>query len=125
MSDLQSKTDEELNVMLAEMVGWKCEPTPFKRHSLEIVSRNGAWWHPSVAGCQFRPPDYCSSLDEVAKVEAGLTDEQQVSYAKTLWDSVGPTSDFKGSKGFWHVSFKHATAAARQRTIALIETLQP
>lgn len=115
MSDLQSKTDEELNVMLAELAGW----TNITKNHRGLIGTV-----PPERGFHFEKLKFCSSLDEVAKAEAGLTDEHQVSYAKTLWDSVGPTSDFKGSKGFWHVGFKHATAAARQRTIALIETLQ-
>lgn len=123
MSDLQSKTDGELNVMLAELVGWKSHP-PFKGQD------PNSCWDDEFLYNQFSrypiPPDgelikngklvlmplFCASLDEVARVEAGLIYDQPdhtkiVRYETLLCDNVE-----------WPIR-----SSARQRTIALISTL--
>lgn len=127
MSDLQSKTDEELNVTLAELVGWKFWQNKY-----------GTWVATNPFGAELAVPGtieqafdtlaerlglprYCSSLDEVAKVEAGLTDEQQAEYVERYLPFYsGAETREQGPIDFW----KLATATARHRTIALIQTLK-
>lgn len=109
MSDLQSKTGEELNEQLAKLVGWKCRceswpSKPYQRIAWNPPSSNDHVW---LASC----PRFSASLDEVARVEAGLTIYQQTIYSNLLW----PTG---------YAAFCAITATARQRTIALIQTLQ-
>lgn len=104
MSDLQSKTDEELNVMLAQLAGHKIDAPP--------------WVGIRENGMRYRLPDYCSSLDEVAKVEAGLTDEQHNRFRHNL-RVITSGADIK------FMAFRELiSATARQRTLALIQTLQ-
>lgn len=118
MTDLQSKTNEELNVMLAKCLGWK-----------RLTEAEG--WGAQICKTHMLKPDeeliaspskYCSDLNEVARVEAGLkgqahssaTTELERTYRDNLAKAIGCS---------WYQSAKLIFASARQRTLALISTL--
>lgn len=121
--NLQSKTDEELNVMLARLLGWRAAQNQGAIGGYFAISpTEGSQWD-HVRGTEDFAisdacPRYCSFLDEVARVEAGLTDEEKSEYAERylLFYSGAETRE-QGPIDFW----KLATASARQRTIGLIE----
>lgn len=106
----------EVNVRLAELLGWKCINTTGE-HAVGFDPAITAKGEPAVA-CIARVPRYCSSLDECAKVEAGLSKEQFECYRWILWGICK-----SAEVGVWHRSYLSATA--RQRAEALIATLQP
>lgn len=109
--NLQSKTDEELNVMLAECLGWR----HVKRRAT-IAPDFPTGFSPTASGLIHMVPHYCSSLDEVARVEAGLTDEQHRDFRHHLMVIV-----IRETKGDQDRAF--VSAKPRQRTIALNSTL--
>lgn len=112
MSDLQSKSDEELNRMLASL--------HFPQFPV-FVAENGELRHHYDVGRSGPAFNYCSSLDAVATVEAGLTDEQKLSYIEALCQHPECNLEREMWRDFWHV----ATASARQRAEALYHTLNP
>lgn len=125
MSDLQSKTDEELNEQLAKLVGWKCRceswpSKPYQRIAWNPPSSNDHVW---LASC----PRFSASLDEVARVEAGLTDEQRRKYFERLiWEPCDEAVHKIGWNWADMDDDDYITALfanPRQRTIALIQTL--
>lgn len=99
MSDLQSKTDEELNRMLST-----------------ILSKP---WR----------PNYCADLNAVAEEERDLRPCDMDVYVESVGEIVREHWLRKGKRvaefSDRDVIFAHMTATARQRTIALIQTLTP
>lgn len=132
MSDLSKLSDEELEVKLCELLGWKwlwhhvqkhdCWFVPAERTKEFIpkyLSDKGEWQNLVYRG---KLPPFCSSLDEVAKVEAGLSEEHRFEYfERYLPATSGAQTRDQGPLDF----ALFAGATARQRTIALIQTLQP
>lgn len=108
--------------MLAELVGWTLtEEKFFKviRAPGETTTGFCCGKHLTDAECwlfEDRLPRYTQSLDECARVEAGLTDEQWVVYTERHLLSQALKMPRK--------SHCLVSASARQRTIALISTLQ-
>lgn len=110
----------EVNVRLAELLGWKCINTTGE-HAVGFDPAITAKGEPAVA-CIARVPRFCSSLDECAKVEAGLTDEQRHEYFERYLPAFsGAQTRDQGPLDF----ALFAGATARQRAEALIATLQP
>lgn len=133
MSDLQSKTDEELNVMLAGLRGWKfwqnkydtwVATTPFGAELAVPGTIEQAF---DTLAERLGLPRYTSSLDEVARVEAGLTDEQRRKYFERLiWEPCDEAVHKIGWNWADMDDDDYITALfanPRQRTIALIQTL--
>lgn len=124
--NLKDQSDEALNRMLTELA------PPMKCGGIlqaETIGGLDVWrcpacdsrWQDSdrpVCKVQtYRP--FTQSLDECARVEAGLTDEQQNLYVNLLSEGIDPFGELG-----WKADFEMATASGRQRTIALIQTLQ-
>lgn len=49
-------TDNEINIAIAEVCGWKLNP---------VIG----WWHPSVIGNVGKLPDYCNDLNAMHDAE--------------------------------------------------------
>lgn len=114
LAALSSLPDSQLRVLLAEALGW----TDFADH-FDDGTKTGI--PPGMnRGYTQEPPNYPGSLDACHVVEMGLTPELVHHYNKVLkfmFESV-PWHDDSAAKNYgWH-------ASARQRTIALIATLQ-
>lgn len=107
--------------MLAILLGWKMHDHP------DCLAKKDGWVSRDWPTWVMRPdgalvsraeiPRYCQSLDECARVEAGLTDEQWTEYLDHLYFNT-----FK--PGAKDRDRQAVGASARQRTIALISTLQ-
>lgn len=120
---LEKLTDEELNVRLAELLGWK-----HVGRRATIVPDFPTGYPPTASGLVHMVPRYCQSLDACALVEAGLDDSDLwFKWVENLMDiCLQPfardwrTEPFLTQQSGWKVI---ALATARQRCIALIATL--
>lgn len=149
MTDLSQLSDEEANVRLAILRG--IEPRKMWRFWYDAERQHGAIMirskrdaeesrqreiatqkrlfneditpsEPEEYDDYNHAPRYCSSLDECAKVEAGLTDEQRHEYFERYLPAFsGAQTRDQGPLDF----ALFAGATARQRAEALIATLQP
>ena len=114
-------TTEAQRIAIAEACGWQREKTPFTRHSARIEGESGtvcdnAWWHPTIAGCTFSPPDYLNDLNAMHEAEKVLTSEQNNEYIATLQTVCGSSVPLAIAG-----SYVHATAA--QRAEAFLRTI--
>ena len=128
LSSLINETPERLNVMLAEAAGYTPIEEPespgywcvlHKPTGRTIGYRNGLSKEHAQAVLS---PKFCSDLNAVAEVEAKLTDEQHERFRLELSHMIKRTHGLVMSKAEYRSWF---SATARQRTIALILTLQP
>lgn len=125
MTTLNHQTDEALDRMLAVCLGWtKIElyednQGPPIWHGFPPprigVDSNGDW-ESRPHGHSKTIPRYTQSLDECARVEAGLTDEQAGRYLQIL------SCDILPRKGRPH-DILPVFATPRNKTLALIATL--
>lgn len=133
MSDLQPKTDEDLNRMLAEMLGWKFLTFEGRHTITDPSGQKLTCGIDSLSMNQFAHmilESYCADLNAVAKVEAGLDGFASDLYANILVNLLNPhrIDDYDPERDgaptlAWPGVFQVVTATARQRTIALIQTL--
>jgi len=104
--------DEEINIAVAESLGWKnCKvlPKPQKYWDVSNVPEMVRIGSPPVAGsCTF--PDYCNSLNAMNEAEKALTIVQQDEYWDFLWDLTGS-------------EFELCHADARRRAEAFLKTV--
>lgn len=113
---------EQLRVMLAELVGYKCREVSSALGYMEYGPEPLYIWSDSrglVIGEGNNLPDFCGDLNTVHMIEQTLTPHQQPNYARLLHD-MNP-----GDVGFLAQDFRCLHATALQRTIALIATLSP
>lgn len=118
LQELEAMSDDELRVMLAELNGyalipWQSENFFYFRPSEEerVLARDG---HMTGALRVYDLPDYPSDLNACHEVEKTMSYQQHCKYADCLNYGVihGPAAN------------KSTFATARQRTIALILTMQ-
>lgn len=86
-------TPQEQRIAIAKACGWKSsKDLPFTRHGSTIVRNvpQEAWYHDSVAGCTFAPPDYLNDLSAMHEAEKVLTEQQVIEYAERWieWNST-------------------------------------
>ncbi len=106
--------DDALRVMLAELCGWQ------RYHEKGDTTTFWEGYNPQGKFCLFGDvPNYPRSLDACHEAEKMLTDEQANSYMNAIHDPIDPMGD-----AGWKTDFLYLTATARQRTLALILTLQ-
>ena len=124
-------TNEQINIVIAESVGWHPHPDNDKRKQKfwtyggdgyglpngcsKITAANppihdGAW--ENILGL----PDYCNDLNAMHEAEKVLTDEQSKAYTETLWVIVKRESTSKTRWQLWH-------ATADQRAEAFLKTI--
>lgn len=112
------QTDEELNRRLAELVGWKIfEWGVHKPGDAKPIGRG----YKSIDELL---PNFCTDLNEVAKVEAGLKGNHQLcTYESYLRRAVFLDDKDENWTPEQTAQTCFFMATARQRTIALIQTL--
>ncbi len=109
LSELEAMSDAELRIMLAELDGWKRHDK--HEDGFGAGQRLTTGWN-NPGGIWFRKlPDFTADLNAVHQVEKTLTLDQSTRYMSDLWP-----------RGY--APFQAVSAKARQRTIALILTLQ-
>lgn len=128
--------DQELNKRLAELLGvepelvewWAqkgdsvCFSAPYKEDVEEWLKsiRTGSWAKDYVPTPFYRYPNYTTDLNAVHSVVMGLTDDQHNRYRERLYGIKRqdlPTLKFYAMEAA-------VDATARQRTEALIKTLE-
>lgn len=112
--------NEEINIAIAESLGWKnCKvlPKPQKYWDVSNVPEMVRIGSPPVAGsCTF--PDYCNNLNAVREAEERLDDKQRRDFAFRLLLALcdGSAADLSEYFDLLH-------ASARQRAEAYLKTL--
>lgn len=101
LPSLSSLTPEAIRILCAEEAGW----TNYR-----------------YAGIHY-PPLYTSSLDAVAELEAGLTDEEFRRYAIHLADVTDPHSGHDAYDAKWGREFLSAKPLAKCRAYLLTKGL--
>lgn len=118
---LEGKHDEQLNVVLCELMGWKFHPPTTEPHTVEYKIRASACWIPP--GADFWQittiQNYINSLDRMHEVEKKLTDAQWELYRAYLFDFMPKSFALPDCER----SSIHATA--RQRGVAFLRTMRP
>lgn len=116
LEELEKLPDDELRVMLAELIGWRCERVPNENADGPTVGSTPRWRRPGDARIAHYlptlPPNYPGDLNSTAAVEASLRGMKAFDYTKAIKEQVMDNA------------FELITATARQRAIALILTLQ-
>src|SRR5688572_23690616 len=107
LQTLNAETDEKLNVRLAELWGWK-RLSPEDGWSESTCKTHMAKPNEDAIAS---PPRFCTDRNETAKVEDELTEGQHYRFDHHLCKIVNSVQ-------------KAFSAKPRQRTIALILTLQ-
>jgi len=87
-------TDEEINVKVAEKMGWQHQLTtvdsPVEKDGMRLPNYFGpsieAWWHPTIEGVWVNPPKFTTSLDACSQFERTLTDKEIKGYIECLKD---------------------------------------
>ena len=115
LQELEALPDDELRVMLAELEGWQRLATPepllWKRDGITHVVGHADWRGPDTRLKQTEDiPNFCGDLNACHEVEMRLKND--CDYVAHLREVVG------------NEAIDMIFAAARQRTIALILTLQ-
>lgn len=96
-------TDEEINVAIAKVCGWK-------QKSSHFGGTAGIWTDPS-GNDQTMSPDYCNDLNDMLKALATLEEED--------WDTFESKLGWiTGDRGFCKIN-----ATARQRAEAFLRTV--
>lgn len=136
--DAQKLTPEQQRVALAELNGWKWLQIAGVKHPVfakipadwcedfTIIDRPDHW-----LDLYRNYPPYTTSLDALAEIEAGLSDEpysagggsyysQRMRYSSVLCQIVNPS--MQSGTGFANM-YDYITATAEQRAVALITTL--
>ncbi len=109
LPDLEALSNDELRVMLGKIAGWT-----FRYPGVKDNPYTPHWANPNDQG-GFMLPNFPLDLNAVDEVEKKLTIRQKIQY---LDDGVGILPEVVGDDNFPEL------ATARQRTIALILTLQ-
>lgn len=133
LETLSALSDGELNVRLAKLLGYTFHDVKTLPHTGEAVFGK-FWLRPGVKIETLNaddicwregtsPPRFCSDLNETAKVEAGLTDQNHCAFLNYLEAITEPPPDSIPWREIKH-NRAMVSATARQRTIALILTLQ-
>jgi hypothetical protein len=106
-------TDEEINVRVAEVLGWRME----KDVSEWMPPLELTWYYaPGSSQRQAYPsPDYASSLDACAEFEATLTDQDWIKYVEAVCSHFG-TSRYVHGYGDLTIS-----ASAKARCLAFLK----
>lgn len=138
IKELNDMTDDQLRIKLAELLGWKIGRRKFKMaHGWRTGVR---WEHPTnhfVAamglygnGYSTKPmiyalPNYPGCLNACHEAEKDAELNFQI-YLRRLWDLVNPCYAAEPACTIVNYLMRaFVCATARQRTIALILTLQP
>lgn len=118
---IDGKLDEQLNLALCEWLGWTFHPPTTDPHTIEYKIQASACWIPP--GANFWQittlPNHITapeSLGLVHEVEKQLTDMQHGHFRNCLGEVVGDVALF---------SRKFTSATARQRVIAILQTVKP
>lgn len=111
LRELEVLFDEELRVMLAKITGKMCDNCGCASCDCEIV------------GIGSGSPNYPQSLDACHAVEAKLTDDQHDDFRSYLAD-LTPSNKAEQSERMREAERLWISAKARQRSVALILTLQ-
>lgn len=103
LSELEAMTDDELRVMLGKLDGWRLAPC-------YAENPYTPWWERANSYPQSLP-NYPADLNACHAVEERLSLDQSSQYVNLLWPQG-------------YAPFRAVHATARQRSIALILTLQ-
>lgn len=101
-------TDEQLRIRLTELVGWKKGNAP-KNIRWGQSAPEGEYWF------AHQLPNYPEDLNACHEIERGLTDEQHERYRSNLLILL---------RSCYYADRNYISATARQRTEALIRTLE-
>jgi len=116
-----TRTDDELNKVIAEWCGWKWEPHAsgicLRDPSGSIVNNNYAE--------DWRLPNYCRDLNAVHEAENKLPDSSQMRYARYLL-GISTGCDENMPCGFLNGAtlWVAVNATSRQRSEALVKVIE-
>jgi hypothetical protein len=117
LSQLGEMTDEELNVRLLRLLGWK------RRRS---QNRDFKWVWVSGGGHMFATPQFCSDANAVAEVRKGMDRDAREDVVRILYHLLIPKEDQHESHFItWSILERISNASPREITIAIIERLTP
>lgn len=123
LAELNQKPDDELNVMLAELRGWKRPEHPDAMRFKQGWSMPEKWWLCPKGVLRFKHdiPNYTASLDACAEVRAVLSRSQQRKFTSILAEVIAGKSHEGRRKLLPTFDLIHAKP--RHQTIALIAAL--
>ncbi len=117
-----SLTDEDINRKIAEILGWKFQPSKESGKIGYLISptyKTTTLWKDGLTGGE-PLPNYAGSLDAIHECEKTLVGAQRVKYRlKLMNNSDGPRATFDTVEA----ALCHATA--RQRAMAFLEVMSP
>jgi hypothetical protein len=99
-------TNEQINIAIFEICGWKWEP------------EKNSFFHPENG--RLKPkyaPDYCKDLNAIQDAVMTLPENKRILYGMYLASTCGHMT--KKTVGLWHIS----TATARHHAEAFLKTL--
>jgi len=125
LSQLGEMTDEELNVRLAECVGYKRivfvkDPASLWPDDIAVTTEKDGLMMPPTGDVAKRTPRYCKDANAVAEVRKGMTQEQKRSFGRRLRAIITPETE-----GEYDVNFAAIDASPRLQTICAIYILTP
>jgi hypothetical protein len=125
--------EEQINVKIAELCGWKLRQEIDGEFSLidPFGEKVSADWEPNTTldSFYYALPSYCTDLNAMHEAEGTLMEPQQIAYADCLSAEVGAHEIQVKAAGnqavadyFGQVFFRLANATAKQRAIAFLKT---
>jgi len=111
-----TRSDEELNRVIAEWCGWKFVPSRDIYICGQLQAVPEEWVDPGSESYN-APPNYCRDLNACHEAEGKLDDEQFDLFRWILWDAVK-----KPTINAWFRA--HLSAEARQRAEALVKVIE-
>lgn len=112
----KNMTPESQIIALAKVEGWKYHEPTSETGDIEM------WSHPDdpVTVYTEQLPPYLKSLNSIARVEAKLTEEQQIEYVIALLSFIDEqTCDLNPERAYWLLS----TMTPTQRAEAILRAL--